>query len=511
MFISNVFDGLARWGMTTVVKPKREAGFPFPKKDPEERKRDFSEVQIPYTEIQAVVEAERCLQCGTPVCIDACPVQMDVRGMCEAVSRRDFKTAFRRIRETNALLGVTARCCPQLSGLCEDACVLRWEGEPVAIGMIQRFMADWEMKNKGLQTPQSYPKTGKKVAVIGAGPAGLAAGELLARYGHEVTIYEELTTPGGTPWYAIPDYHLPKDVLEYEIEKIKEEGVKIVTGVRVGEKVTLSQLLSEGADAVLVCTGAKDVMELDTPGRDLKGVIDGYQFLEDVFVNGVGEYLKNPKYDLGKEVLVIGAGDSALDAARTALRITQGNVTIVYRRTEKEMPADPLMVEEAKEEGVKFKFLADPKSFNGKDGRLTDVTMWTMELGPPDQTGRRSPVKVEGKDFVMKADSVLVTIGRGPNSFIQKKEGLKVAKRNAIAVDDHFRTSMTGVFAAGDVIRGETLIVRAMGSGREAAQRVHEYLMKIEDKHVSLYEAYFTNRSWVLMEMGKDEQNLPPP
>lgn len=497
--------------MSTVVKPKRPAGFPFPKRDPAERRQSFVEVQIPYTEEQAVIEAERCLQCGTPVCIDACPVQMDVRGMCEAVSRRDFETAYRRIRDTNALIGVTARCCPQLSGLCEDACVLRWEGEPVAIGMIQRFIADWAMKNGKMAELPSYPKTGKKVAVVGAGPAGLAAAELLARYGHQVTIYEELDKPGGTPWYAIPDYHLPKDVLEYEIERIKELGINIKTGTKVGRDVTLSQLLHEEADAVLICTGAKDAISLDTTGRELKGVIDGYHFLEDVFVNGLDEYLKNPKYELGKEVLVIGAGDSALDAARTALRLTKGNVTIVYRRTEKEMPADPIMVEEAKEEGVKFKFLAEPKSFNGKDGKLTDVTMYTMELGPPDQTGRRSPVPVEGKDFVMRADSVLVTIGRGPNSFLQSKEGLKIGKRNSILIDDHFRTSITNVFAAGDVTRGETLIVRAMGSGREAAQRVHEYLMNLEDKHVSLYEMYFTKRSWELMEMGKDMPKPPPP
>jgi glutamate synthase (NADPH/NADH) small chain len=497
--------------MSTIVKSKREAGFPFPKKDPEERKRNFSEVQIPYTERQAVVEAERCLQCGTPVCIDACPVQMDVRGMCEAVSRHDFETAFRRIRDTNALLGVTARCCPQLSGLCEDACVLRWEGEPVAIGMIQRFMADWERNNSKQPNLPGYPKTGKRVAVVGSGPAGLAAAELLARYGHDITIYEELPVPGGTPWYAIPDYHLPKDVLTYEIEKIKTQGVNIKTGVKVGEDVTLTQLLSEEADAVLICTGAKDVTQLDTPGRNLAGVIDGYQFLEDVFVDGLEQYMKNPKHDLGKDVLVIGAGDSALDAARTALRLTQGNVTIVYRRTEKEMPADPIMLEEAKEEGVQFKFLADPKSFNGKNGKISDVTMYTMQLGPPDQTGRRSPVPVEGKDFTMKADSVLITIGRGPNSFVQIKEGMKTSKRNAIAVDDHFRTSMTGVFAAGDVTRGETLIVRAMGSGREAAQRVHEYLMNLEDKHISLYEMYFTRRSWELMQMGEDEERLPPP
>src|SRR6476661_5752325 len=358
------------------VEPNRVGAFPFRKSDPEERKNNFSEVQQPYTEEEVMREADRCLLCGTPVCIDACPVLLDVRGMNEAVARGDFKKAHERIRETNPLLGVTARCCPQLQGLCEDACVLRWSGQPIGIGLIQRYVADWERKQQQDKSdPSTSPETGKNVAVIGAGPAGLAAAELLRRYGHHVTIYEELSAPGGTAWYGIPDYHLPKDVLLYEIERIRGMGVDIKTGIKVGKDVELSHL-NDVNDAILITTGSKDPIKLDTPGIDLNGVYDGYQFLQSVFVNGIEGYMKNSnKYDLGKEVIIIGGGDTALDCARTALRLAKARVTIVYRRTENDMPADPIMLEEAKEEGVKFMFLAEPKSYEGVNGQVATVTM----------------------------------------------------------------------------------------------------------------------------------------
>jgi len=434
---------------------------------------------------------------------------MDVRGMCEAVARDDMKTAHDRIKDTNALLGVTARCCPQLIGLCEDACVMRWGGQPISIGMIQGFVSDWERTESRQPDLEREKDTEKRVSIVGAGPAGLAAASLLRRYGHSVTMYEESDTPGGTVWYGIPDYHLPKDVLLYEIQRIKDQNVEIRTGVKVGRDISLSQLLSE-SDAVLVTTGPKDITKLDTPGVDLKGVYDGYHFLEEVFVNGVESYLKNPEYDIGKEIIVVGGGDTAIDDSRTAKRLSKGNVTLVYRRTENEMHSDPIMVEEAREEGVQFRFLTDPKSFEGKDGKLDSVVLNTMKLGEPDSTGRRKPEPVSGQEFVMKCDTVLLALGRGPNSFLQIKEGLKMGKKNSIAIDERHRTSMAGVFAGGDVTTGETLVVKAMGSGRDAAQRIHEYLMKLEDKHVSLYQRYFLEGSLELLMKGK-EGGPPPP
>jgi len=492
--------------------------FPFPKSDPKKRVNDFSEVQQPYTEEQARQEASRCLLCGTPVCMDACPVQMDVRGMCDAVARGDFALAHARIRETNALLGVTARCCPQLQGLCEDACVMRWDGQPISIGMIQRFVSDWEANGHAQPAPFKEASTGKSVAVIGSGPCGLAAADLLSRYGHSVTIYEELESPGGTAWYGIPDYHLPKQsVLLTEVDKIKQGvGVKIVCGTKVGEDITLSQILDEH-DAAMIATGSRDVVKLDTPGIDLRGVYDGYQFLMDVFSNGVDHYLEHPTYELGKEILVVGGGDSALDAARTALRLSKGNVTLVYRRSENEMPADSIMTDEAKEEGVQFRFLTDPKHYNGSNGTLESVTMNKMKLGEPDESGRRKPVPVEGGEFEIKCSAVLLSVGRGPDSCLQSKvKAIKTGKKNSISIDDRFQTTMKRVFAAGDVTTGETLVVKAMGAGREAAQRVHEYLQGIdESSHVSLYERYFVQRSVEKM-MREDasgkrrEEELPP-
>jgi len=500
------------------VEPNRVGQFPFRKKNPEERKNNFSEVQQPYTEDEVMREADRCLLCGTPVCIDACPVLLDVRGMNEAVARGDFKKAHERIRETNPLLGVTARCCPQLQGLCEDACVLRWSGQPIGIGLIQRYVADWERRQQQQQQQQQQeqsnplisPDTGKKVAVIGAGPGGLAAAELLRRYGHHVTIYEELSTPGGTAWYGIPDYHLPKDVLHYEVERIKGMGIEISTGLKVGKDITLSQLTYRN-DAVLIATGSKDAVKLDTPGIDLKGIYDGYQFLETVFVNGVENYMKNNpnKHYLGKEVIVIGGGDTALDCARTALRLTKGNVTIVYRRTENDLPADPIMLEEAKEEGIKFRFLAEPQSYEGTDGQVVRAVMNSMQLGVPDHTGRKSPEPIPNKQFNMECSSVLLAIGREPNSYLQKKAGIKTGKKNSIEINDQYKTSMRGVFAAGDVTTGETLVVKAMSSGREAAQRVHEYLMNLEQNHMSFYETYYTQNLYDRMLEGGETG--PPP
>lgn len=493
-----------------VLKPNRVGPFPFPKSDPEARKKAFTEVEEPYTQEQAMAEADRCLRCGTPVCIDACPVQMDVRGMMDAVANGDFKTAYDRVRQTNPLLGVTARCCPQLQGLCEDACVMRWEGQPLSIGMVQRFVADWEQNEAKQPDPKGEPKTGKKVAVVGAGPAGLAASELLLRYGHAVTLYEEAEFLGGTAWYGIPDYHLPKDVLSYEAERIVKQGAEVKRGTKVGKDISLTALLSE-CDAILVAAGSRDVKKLDTPGIAIAGVLDGYAFLESVFGPGLDGHRKIE--GLGKEILVVGGGDTALDCARTALRLTQGHVVIVYRRNEKEMPADPIMVQEAREEGVEFRFLSDPKEYLADGGRLSGAVLSSMQLGAPDSTGRKHPEPIPGKESTVKCDSVLLAVGRGPDSFLEKAAGLGRGPKGSVAVDDHYKTSVTGVFAAGDVTTGETLVVKAMGHGREAAQRVHEYLTGLDDEHVSLYEQYYlkrtTEQAYQGMLSGEDD-GLPP-
>lgn len=493
------------------LKTKRTSVFPFPKLAAEQRKGNFEEVQLPYTEEEAMAEASRCVTCGNPVCMDVCPLQTDIRGMCEAVARGDFSAAYRRVRETNSLLGTTARCCPQLDTLCEAACVVGSRGEPVASGMIQRFVADWERTVSRQPDPMKREPTGKRVAIVGGGPSGLAAAELLTRYGHSVTIYEELPAIGGTAWYGIPDYHLPKDVLHYETERIIGMGIELLTGIKVGSDVSLDDLRSE-YDAVLIATGAKDVSKFETPGSDLKGVYDGYRLLEDVFVSGVGSYLEHPKYELGERVLVIGGGDSALDCARTALRLTRGEVTLVYRRTEAEMPVDEILVQEGKEEGLQLRFLMAPKAYLGFDGLLQVARMAVMKLGDVDSSGRRSPIPT-GETMDLKCDSVIVAIGRGANSFLQKKAGIQSGPKGGIVIDDHSMTSIPGVFAAGDVVTGESLVVKAMAKGREAAQRLHEYLLGFEMKHMSLYDYYFTRRTagWYYRDMmdGKEE-TLPP-
>lgn len=354
--------------------------------------------------------------------------------------------------------------------------------------------------------------TGKKVAIIGADPAGLAGSALIRRYGHEVTIYETSHILGGTAWYGVPDYHLPKEVLIDEIEKIKSMGVIIKTNVMVGKNITLSQLLDEN-DAVLITTGSKDTINLDIPGITLEGVISGYDFLQNVFLEGLDSYLNNPKYRLGKNIVVIGGGDTSLDCARTALRLTKGeaNVTVLCRESEAELHVDPIMHEEAKEEGVKFKYLGQTKSFEGdSNGHVRSAIVDPMQLGPPDQSGRRLLEPLKDKEFRLPCSTVLVAIGRGPNSFLQEKAGIKTGKRNSIAIADDFKTSVKGIFAAGDVTSGETLIVKAMEKGREAAQRVHEYLMGFETNHVSFYEKYYTKISYERMLDGKSDAGPPP-
>jgi glutamate synthase (NADPH/NADH) small chain len=389
--------------------------------------------------------------------------------------------------------------------------VLKWSGQPIGIGLIQRYIADWETKHRQ-SAPSIAQDTGKRAAVVGAGPAGLAASTLLRRYGHAVTIFESSNMAGGTAWYGVPDYHLPKDVLLDEIEKIRLMGVDIRTHVTIGKDITLEQLIEEN-DAVLITTGCKDARSLDVPGSNLMGILSGYEFLETVFSNGLEKYLKKPKYNLGKNILVIGGGDTSLDCARTALRLTEGkgNVTVICLHPQTELHVDPIMLQEAEEEGIKFEFLVQVKSIQGNlKGHVTHAIVNRMQMGDLNDSGRRHPVVVPNKEFTMNCSTLLIAIGRGPNSFLQKKAGIGTGERNSIVITNNFNTSLKGVFAAGDVTSGETLIVKAMEKGREAAQRVHEYLMNLESNHVSFYEKYYTDLSYDKMLKGKQISGSPP-
>jgi glutamate synthase (NADPH/NADH) small chain len=317
---------------------------------------------------------------------------------------------------------------------------------------------------------------------------------------------------GGTAWYGVPDYHLPKDVLLDEIEKIRLMGVDIRTHVTIGKDITLEQLIEEN-DAVLITTGCKDARSLDVPGSNLMGILSGYEFLETVFSNGLEKYLKKPKYNLGKNILVIGGGDTSLDCARTALRLTEGkgNVTVICLHPQTELHVDPIMLQEAEEEGIKFEFLVQVKSIQGNlKGHVTHAIVNRMQMGDLNDSGRRHPVVVPNKEFTMNCSTLLIAIGRGPNSFLQKKAGIGTGERNSIVITNNFNTSLKGVFAAGDVTSGETLIVKAMEKGREAAQRVHEYLMNLESNHVSFYEKYYTDLSYDKMLKGKQISGSPP-
>lgn len=452
------------------------------------------ETHLGYSEEEAVLEADRCLRCGDPACVDACPLLSDVKGMIEDICNKDFAGAAERLRETNVFLGTTARVCPQLGGLCESACRMKLQGDPVSVGLLQRFVADWERDHSSYRVPEVEKNTGKTVAIIGAGPAGIAAADLLTRYGHSVVLYDELDRPGGTAMYAIPDYHLPKDVLEYEIECVKKMGVRFVMGVKIGRDISLQELLAEEFDTILLSTGCADVTPLEAPGVDLEGVYDAYAFLKQVFAKGLGHYLSDPSsIRVGKKVVVVGGGNTAVDAARTALRVGGRDVRIIYRRSEKEMPADPLSVEDTKEEGIKIEFLTQPIAFHGKDRRVERVEYIRMRLGEPDSSGRRRPVPIDGSNFTIEVDTVLAAIGRGPNTHLPSKEGIRMEKWGGISVDPKtMQTSIPRVYAAGDVVNGETLVCKAMASGREAAQRIHEALMKTEP--ISLYKKYFDGR-----------------
>lgn len=462
-------------------KPKvQKEAVSMPKQKPELRRRNFNEVALGYTEEQAIAEANRCLQCPKPQCVQGCPVEIDITAFIKLIREGKFDEAVKKIKEKNSLPAICGRVCPQ-EEQCQKFCVLGKVGDPVSIGRLERFVADWE-RERSIAIPEKALSTGKKVAIIGAGPAGLTAAADLARLGHEVVIFEALHLPGGVLVYGIPEFRLPKSIVQAEVDYIKKFGVELRPGYLVGRIYTIPELLKkEDFGAVFIGTGAGLPQFMNVPGENLGGIYSANEFL--IRVNLMKAYAF-PKYDtpirIGRHVVVIGGGNVAMDSARSALRLGAEEVCIVYRRSREELPARKEEIENAEEEGIICKFLAAPTRFIGDEkGWVRQMECICMELGAPDESGRRRPVPVKGSEFVMDVDTVIVAIGRTPNPIIQRTtEGLEVTKWGTIVTDENGKTSIGGVYAGGDIVTGEATVISAMGAGKKAAKAIHEYLMK---------------------------------
>jgi len=448
----------------------------MPHQDPEKRVDNFDEVALGYSEEQALTEAARCLECKNPKCVEGCPVNVDIPTFIAEVKEGKFDEAIATIKETNSLAAVCGRVCPQ-EVQCEQYCVLAKKGEPVAIGRLERFCADRE-REKGVEAPVKAEPTGKNVAVIGAGPAGLTAAADLAKAGHAVTLYEALHDTGGVLTYGIPEFRLPKAIVREEVDYIKQLGVDVKVDYVIGKIKTLDELRTE-FDAVFLGTGAGLPKFMGIEGENLNGVYSANEFL--TRVNLMKAY-RFPDYDTpikrGKRVIVVGGGNVAMDAARSALRLGADEVNIVYRRGEDELPARQEEIENAKEEGVVFKLLTNPvRILEGENMTVKGVECIKMELGEPDESGRRRPVPVEGSEFVIDADIVIIAIGTSPNPMILSgSEGLEVGSRGTIVVDDSGKTSLENVCAGGDAVTGAATVISAMGAGKLAAKTINEYL-----------------------------------
>jgi len=463
-------------------KPKKEIipkKNPMPAQDPLERARNFNEVALGYDEETAVAEAKRCLQCKKQPCRQGCPVEVDIPAFLQLVAERDFEGAIKKIKEKNALPAVCGRVCPQ-ENQCESYCTLGKKHEPVGIGRVERFCADWELK-KGVTPPPVEASTGKKVAVIGSGPAGLTCAADLAKKGHKVTVFEALHVAGGVLMYGIPEFRLPKSVVQAEVENLKALGVEIEVNSVVGKATTVDELLEEeGFDAVFIGTGAGLPYFMNIPGENACGVYSANEFLTRTNLMKAYQF---PNWDtpikVGGKVAVIGGGNVAMDAARTALRLGAEESWIVYRRSREELPARAEEVEHAEEEGVKFALLTSPvEIFSDENGWVTSMKCIKYELGEPDASGRRRPVPIEGSEYVMDVDTVVIAIGQGPNPLVPRTtKGLELTKKGNIVADlETGATSKPGVYAGGDVVTGAATVILAMGAGRKAANAIHEYL-----------------------------------
>ncbi|MFA5535543.1 MAG: NADPH-dependent glutamate synthase [Bacillota bacterium] len=451
---------------------------PMPTQDPEIRIKNFSEVALGYTPEEAIKEAQRCIQCKRPFCIEGCPVNINIPDFILKIRENDFFGAAVSIMEYNNLPAICGRVCPQESQ-CEKLCVVGRKNEPVAIGRLERFAADYAMKHNQVK-PEKPISNGMKVAVVGAGPSGLTCAGDLRKKGYDVEVFEALHVPGGVLMYGIPEFRLPKAVVQQEIDMIRDLGVEIKVNSVVGKLDTVNELLAKGFDAVFIGTGAGLPYFLNIPGENLNGVYSANEFL--TRVNLMKAYLF-PEYatpiQIGKRVAVCGAGNVAMDAARTALRLGAEEVYIVYRRSETEIPARREELEHAIEEGVQLKLLTSPVEVLGnEDGWVKGLKCLKYELGEPDASGRRRPIAIEGSEFVMEMDTVVMAIGQGPNPLVPATtQGLETNKwGNIIADEETGQTSIEGVFAGGDIVTGAATVILAMGAGKKAANAIDRYL-----------------------------------
>lgn len=459
---------------------------PMKKREPGERIKIFDEVALGYTEEEAIKEAERCLQCPKPLCVDGCPVNIDIPAFIKKIKEGDFIGAVRIIKEDNPLPAVCGRVCPQ-EEQCEQRCVVGIKGEPVAIGRLERFVADYEAKQGLSEKPEIKEKKNKKVAIIGSGPAGLVCASELAKMGYDVTIFESLHEAGGVLIYGIPEFRLPKEIVKREVEYIKSLGVKLVTNFCVGRTRTIDELMNEdGFEAVFIGTGAGLPRFMHIPGENLLGIYSANEFL--TRINLMKAY-KFPEYDtpvkVGNRVAVIGGGNVAMDSARSALRAGAEKVMVLYRRTRKEMPARIEEIENAEEEGIEFHFLVTPVRYIGdENGWVKEVEVTKMKLGEPDESGRRRPIPIEGSEFTISVDTVVVAIGQIPTPIIAKTTpGLEVHPRwgTLIANQKTGATTRPGIFAGGDVVTGAATVILAAGAGKTAAKYI-DYYLKNKDK-----------------------------
>jgi glutamate synthase (NADPH/NADH) small chain len=449
----------------------------MPHQDPAERIRNFDEVAIGWDKETAMAEAERCLMCKNPQCVTNCPAEIDIPGFVGKIAAGEFKEAARILRASSALPAVCGRVCPQETQ-CELTCVMGRKYKPVAIGRLERFASDYALFEEPLPIPEIAPPTGKKVAVVGAGPAGITVAGDLVKLGHDVTLFEALHEPGGVLVYGIPEFRLPKEIVRLELDVIQSLGVKLVTNFVVGRTASVDELL-EKFDAVFLGNGAGAPSFLNIPGENLNGVYSASEYLTRCNLMKAYQF---PRYTTpvaqGKKVAVLGGGNVAMDSVRMSLRLGADESTILYRRSRKEMPAREEEIENAEEEGVKFHYLVNPVRFiSNEAGWVNGVECLRMELGEPDASGRRRPLPIKGSEFVVEVDMVVVAIGQSANPIVASTaSGVETNERGYFIADEDGRTTKPGVFAGGDIVTGAATVILAIGAGKKAARAMHAFL-----------------------------------